>query len=178
MIVFPMCGESRRFRVKGYKTPKFLLNLRNKTIFYHVVNGFRKYINKDLFVFIINNKNYKKFLLKEFKNLKLKKYKIVILKNKTNGQAETVYRGIKNINSEQEIYIFNIDTILKKFVKKKTSAHGYWEVFNGKGNNWSFIKLKNNKAVFTSEKNRISNLCSNGLYFFRKKNYLQIHLKI
>ena len=119
MIVFPMCGESKRFKVEGYKTPKFLLNLRNRTIFYHVVKGFRKYINKDLFVFIINNANYKKFLLEEFKKLELTKYKIIILKNKTNGQAETVYQGIKNIKTNQEIYIFNIDTILKKFIKKK-----------------------------------------------------------
>ena len=45
MIIFPMCGESKRFKIEGYRTPKFLLNLSNKTIFYHVVNGFRKYIN-------------------------------------------------------------------------------------------------------------------------------------
>ena len=177
MIVFPMCGESKRFKVKGYKTPKFLLKLRNKSIFYHVVYGFRKYINKDLFVFIINNKSYKKFLLHEFRKLELTKYKIITLKNKTNGQAETVYKGIKNIKTNKGIYIFNIDTILKKFIKKKTNAHGYWEVFNGEGNNWSFIKLKNNKAVLTSEKKRISNLCSNGLYFFKKKIFFILSYK-
>ncbi len=177
MIVFPMCGESKRFKVKGYKTPKFLLKLRNKSIFYHVVYGFRKYINKDLFVFIINNKSYKKFLLHEFRKLELTRYKIITLKNKTNGQAETVYKGIKDIKTNKGIYIFNIDTILKKFIKKKTNAHGYWEVFNGKGNNWSFIKLKNNKAVLTSEKKRISNLCSNGLYFFKKKIFFILSYK-
>ena len=39
----------------------------------------------------------------------------------------------------------------------------------GKGDNWSFAKIKNNKVIATSEKKRISNLCSNGLYFFKKK---------
>ena len=169
MIIFPMCGESKRFKIKGYRTPKFLLNLRNRTIFYHVVNGFRKYINKDLFVFIINNPKYKIFLLREFKKLNLKKYRIVTLKSKTNGQAETVFEGIKNIKINNGLYIFNIDTILKKFEKKNTDEDGYWEVFLGKGDNWSFAKIKNNKVIATSEKKRISNLCSNGLYFFKKK---------
>ena len=100
-------------KLKGIKLLNFYLNLRNKSIFYHVVNGFRKYINKDLFVFIINNKSYKKFLLHEFRKLELTKYKIITLKNKTNGQAETVYKGIKNIKTNKGIYIFNIDTILK-----------------------------------------------------------------
>ena len=166
-----MCGESKRFKIEGYKTPKFLLNLNNKTIFYHVVYGFRKYINKDLFIFIINNPKYKIFLLREFKKLNLKKYKIVVLKTKTNGQAETVYEGIKNIRINRGLYIFNIDTILKKFVKKDTDADGYWEVFSGKGDNWSFAKIKNNKVIKTSEKKRISNLCSNGLYFFKNKKF-------
>ena len=138
-----MCGESKRFKIKGYRTPKFLLNLRNKTIFYHVVNGFRKYINKDLFVFIINNPKYKIFLLREFKKLNLKKYRIVLLKSKTNGQAETVFEGIKNVKINNGLYIFNIDTILKKFEKKNTDEDGYWEVFLGKVIKFTHIMEKN-----------------------------------
>ena len=42
-------------------------------------------------------------------------------------------------------------------------------MFSGKGDNWSFAKIKNNKVIKTSEKKRISNLCSNGLYFFKNK---------
>ena len=169
MIIFPMCGESKRFKIKGYRTPKFLLNLRNKTIFYHVVNGFRKYINKDLFVFIINNPKYKIFLLREFKKLNLKKYRIVLLKSKTNGQAETVFEGIKNVKINNGLYIFNIDTILKKFEKKNTDEDGYWEVFLGKGDNWSFTKIKNNKVIATSEKKRISIYVLMDCIFLKKK---------
>ena len=169
-----MCGESKRFKNQGYKDPKFTLSLKNKSIFFHVVRGFSDYFNIDTFIFIINRSKHKSFINSELSKLGLKKYKIILLKSKTNGQAETVYKGIKNLEIKNGIYIFNIDTIHKKFKKKKITGDGYWEVFNGKGNTWSFAKVKNNNIILTTEKNRISNLCSNGLYFFKKKKYFTL----
>ena len=44
---------------------------------------------------------------------------------------------------------------------------GYLEVFVGDGDHWSFIEPSSNNFVKrTTEKIRISNLCSNGLYYF------------
>ena len=44
---------------------------------------------------------------------------------------------------------------------------GYLEVFVGDGDHWSFIEpLSNNFVKRTTEKIRISDLCSNGLYYF------------
>ena len=87
MIVFPMCGESKRFKVKGYKTPKFLLKLRNKSIFYHVVYGFKN-ISIKIYLYSLLIIKVQKFLLHEFRKLELTKYKIITLKNKTNGQLK------------------------------------------------------------------------------------------
>ena len=42
------------------------------------------------------------------------------------------------------------------------------ETFQAKGDHWSFAKIDNNNLVENlEEKNRISNNCSNGLYFFK-----------
>ena len=46
---------------------------------------------------------------------------------------------------------------------------GFLEVFEGDGDGWSFVESGNgNTVVRTAEKMRISNLCSNGLYYFSK----------
>ena len=44
---------------------------------------------------------------------------------------------------------------------------GYLEVFNGEGEHWSFVEAgANNSVLRTTEKIKISDLCSNGLYYF------------
>ena len=45
----------------------------------------------------------------------------------------------------------------------------YFEVFKGSGSNWSFAQTLSDSDVIirTAEKERISDLCSTGLYFFK-----------
>ena len=51
---------------------------------------------------------------------------------------------------------------------------GYLEVFSGEGDHWSFVEPgPNNTVLRTTEKERISNLCSNGLYQFSKLEYFK-----
>ena len=67
-------------------------------------------------------------------------------------------------------YMFNIDTIRHNFKKPSiaSSCDGFLEIFRGSGSNWSFVEPGDNYSVIrTTEKDPISNLCSNGLYFFR-----------
>ena len=49
---------------------------------------------------------------------------------------------------------------------------GYLEVFEGDGANWSYAKTENKnstKVIQTAEKEEISNYCSTGIYYFKKK---------
>ena len=44
---------------------------------------------------------------------------------------------------------------------------GYLEVFEGEGDNWSFVMPKGiDDVAKTTQKDRISSLCSSGLYYF------------
>src|SRR5690606_30948591 len=100
---------------------------------------------------------------------------IVVLSDETRGQAETVYLGLKNIIDKvdvltEEVYVFNIDSYRHHFKKPNISkkCDGYIEVFQGEGDHWSFIEINDSgKVIRTTEKERISNLCSDGLYFFK-----------
>ena len=176
-LVFPMAGLSSRFTKVGYEKPKYMLPVENNSVFYHAVNSFKSLFNNTKVVFICRNiYNTEEFIEFECKKMNLVNYEIVILDKPTDGQAETVYLGLKKINIDinDSLLIFNIDTFRPNFILPSeldfNKIDGYLEVFNAEGNHWSFIlseNAKSNKVVQTAEKERISDLCSSGLYYFK-----------
>ena len=174
MFIIPMVGLSSRFFREGYTLPKYQLPLWGATVFTHVMNSFKSYFETDDFLFLIrDDKNTISFINNEVTRLGIKNYSSILFKNDTRGQAETVYLGTKDISDDTEFYIFNIDTIRVNF-KKPDLLHtcdGYLEVFHGDGDHWSFAVIDNHGNVIrTTEKNRVSELCSDGLYYFKRKS--------
>jgi hypothetical protein len=173
MFVIPMVGLSSRFFSMGYEVPKYQLPLNTSTVFTHVIESFRPYYEKDEFYFLCRNDyDADLFIRNELNKIGIKKYKIKTININTKGQAETVYIGLKEVPSTEELYIFNIDTFLLKFRKSNfdNECQGYLEVFHGDGDHWSFVYPGNEEKVLsTTEKIRISNLCCNGLYYFKSK---------
>lgn len=170
MIVIPMAGLSSRFFKAGFKEPKYMLPLHNQTVFDWAVRSFEKYFSTDEFLFIVRDVyNTPRFVEKHLKKIGIKNYKIHILNQQTQGQAETVYLAVKDL-PDQSLYIFNIDSKIINFKKKLNYelAAGYLEVFEGEGEHWSFVRPgADNDVLETTEKLRISSLCSNGLYYFK-----------
>ncbi len=178
MIVIPMAGMSSRFFRAGYTLPKYMLEAHGKTIFEHSLDSFSHYFSSDKFLFIIKDVyGTHDFLVEKIKKMGIKDYSIYILENETRGQAETVFLGLKylekscEINPDSPVTIFNIDTFRPgfKYPDIALESDGYLEVFEGSGDNWSFVKPlsgKNFSVEMTAEKNPISNLCCTGLYHF------------
>lgn len=173
MIVIPMLGKSSRFFRAGYTVPKYELPLGAQSLFHHAVRSFERYFLDDQFIFIIRDDLATlDFVERGIADLGIVEAKIVALDHDTKGQAETVYLGIKEEQASEPLYIFNIDTIRPGFVKPPTAAtcDGYLEVVRAEGEHWSFIETGVNYRVLrTTEKERISDYCSNGLYYFREK---------
>ena len=187
MIVIPMAGKSSRFYKAGYTQPKYKLPLNNRTVFEEAINSFKKYFELDFFLFItrIDDESID-FVDKKCRILGIRNFKIVSIDFDTKGQAETVSVGLNQIISEIDIeeplYIFNIDSIRVNFSKPDfeflENVYGYLEVFEGEGEHWSFVDpLPNNLIKRTTEKVRISNLCSNGLYYFKNIKLFKSALK-
>lgn len=179
MIIIPMAGKSSRFFNAGYTQPKFMLKAHGKSLFAHSVLSFKNYFESERFLFIIrDNYNTKEFVLKELAFLGVKEFDIVTLNDDTDGQAQTVVMGLEALDKAGSsnfgpITVFNIDTFRKNFLYPvlEKMEDGYLEVFRGTGDNWSFAKPLNNKNTIvmeTAEKNAISDLCSTGLYYFKK----------
>ncbi|EMC0409085.1 glycosyltransferase family 2 protein [Vibrio fluvialis] len=174
MIMIPMAGMSSRFFKAGYSKPKYMLEAKGKTLFEHSVLSFEKYFKDELFVFVIRDVyETKKFVIDQVKKLGIKDFKIVCLDVETKGQAETVFLGLDGIDDNESLTIFNIDTFRPEFSYPDLSSKedGYLEVFQGSGDNWSFVLPENEEStllVETAEKRPISDLCCTGLYYFNK----------
>ncbi|ENI4129383.1 glycosyltransferase family 2 protein [Vibrio fluvialis] len=174
MIMIPMAGMSSRFFKAGYSKPKYMLEAKGKTLFEHSVLSFEKYFKDELFVFVIRDVyETKKFVIDQVKKLGIKDFKIVCLDIETKGQAETVFLGLDGIDDNESLTIFNIDTFRPEFSYPDLSSKedGYLEVFQGSGDNWSFVLPENEEStllVETAEKRPISDLCCTGLYYFNK----------
>ncbi len=177
-IIFAMAGASSRFTSAGYKVPKYMLPLQNKSVFFHAVSGFARYFNAIEFIFVYRDLcNTKDFIHTECKKMGLEDFKAVELHSLTQGQAQSVYNALcaLKISDDERILIFNIDTFRVDFTLPNCfdleQIDGYLEVFRGEGEQWSFVLPKDEilrKVAQTAEKKCISPLCSSGLYYFRR----------
>ena len=176
-IIFPMAGLSSRFTKAGYKQPKYMLPIDDNTVFFHAVNSFKNYFSTSDILFIYRNiQNTKEFIDSECDKMNVNSYRSISLDEITDGQAQTVYLGMKkaSILDNESILIFNIDTFRPNFELPSefdfSEIDGYLEVFESEGEHWSFVLPKDDKSnsvVRTTEKERISSLCSSGLYYFK-----------
>lgn len=171
MIVIPMVGRSSRFFQAGYALPKYQLSLNGHSVFWHSVDSFRRYFDDEQFVFLCRQDfGAHAFIQAELGQLGVKHFRIQSFEAETRGQADTVYQGLRGVDTEEPLYVFNIDTFRPGFEKAPLSCDGYLEVFLGEGDHWSFVQPgPSSSVVATTEKVRISNLCSDGLYYFKRK---------
>lgn len=174
MFVFPMLGRSSRFFNAGYTLPKYKLPLgaEGQIVFDHVLGSFQRYFDTDLFVLLCRADSHDRtFLIDRMHALGVRRFEVIEHEGETGGQAESVELSLSLAPEEEELFIFNIDTILYNFEKDAVAGGlaGYLEVFRGEGTHWSFVEPDPDRpghAVRVVEKERISDLCSNGLYYF------------
>lgn len=172
MIIIPMAGLSSRFFKAGYTEPKYKLKAHNKTLFEWSVKTFEQYYQSEKFIFICRDVyDTPAFVESELRHMGIKDYEVVILSAETRGQAETVFLALDKVPDNEPIVIFNIDTHEKHFEFATEVNDAYLEVFKGEGEHWSFAQPKGNTTLVerTTEKVRISDLCSNGVYGFKNK---------
>lgn len=174
MFVFPMLGRSSRFFNAGYTVPKYKLPLgvEGQVVFDHVLGSFRHYFDTDLFVLLCRSDTHdRSFLVEHMHALGVRRFEVIEHDGETGGQAESVELSLARAPEDEELFIFNIDTVLYKFEKDpaRGKVAGYLEVFRGEGTHWSFVEPSSARpghAARVVEKERISDLCSNGLYYF------------
>ncbi|ASN14636.1 capsular biosynthesis protein [Pantoea ananatis] len=182
MIIIPMAGLSSRFFKAGYTQPKYKLEAHGKTLFEWSVKTFEDYYDSEKFIFICRDVyDTPSFVASEINKIGIKDFEIVVLSSETRGQAETVFLSLDKVPNDLPFVVFNIDTYEKEFKFFETQNDAYLEVFKGEGEHWSFALPDGNtsKVLKTTEKVRISDLCSNGVYGFKSKEiYINAYIEM
>jgi hypothetical protein len=181
MIVLPMAGLSSRFFRAGYTVPKYMLPLEGRSVFAHALGSFEHFFGTERFLIICRAlQDTPAFVRAECRAMGLAEDRLdlVVLDHETAGQAETVATGLEQAGTPRDVplTIFNIDTFRPGFRHPSAfdagAIDGYVEVFRGEGTHWSFVRpaMEDPEAcrvAEVTEKVRISDLCSTGLYYFR-----------
>jgi HAD superfamily hydrolase (TIGR01509 family) len=190
-IIIPLGGKGERFAKEGYKTPKALIPIFDKTMIECVIDNFKASLENDDKVYIVYNKEldgndgvFSKFILdKYYKNMNIN---LIKLERDTLGAAETLYIGIENIlknglraNTRRKCVILDCDTfytddILDMFRNEnKSNAIFYTEKIE-ESPIYSYIKFAENSSdseryeiIEIAEKIKISNNANTGCYAFQ-----------
>jgi hypothetical protein len=169
IFIIPMAGESRRFLAAGYGA-KYRLPLAGRPLFDHAVGSFSEYFMSDMFLFVLRS-DAEEFARARCGTLGIVRARFVVLDRLSAGQAESVLLGLEDagVTDDAAITVFNIDTFRPGYRSPALVGDGDLEVFEGDGDNWSFVApdpARPPRVLETSEKRPISRLCCTGLYRF------------
>ena len=176
-IIITMAGEGKRFRNGGYMIPKHMIEVKGKSMFEWAMLTLKDFYDEH-FVFITLAKNKDgEFIKLKCDLLGIKKRNIVPIDKVTSGQAETVLKS-KNVlsNLEEPILIYNIDTYVEpdQIRKDIIKGDGWIPSFKAEGLHWSFVKFDETlKVQEVTERIRISNYASIGMYYFKSFNLFE-----
>jgi choline kinase len=167
-----MAGLGSRFTEAGFNLPKYEIEVNNKTLFEWSMESLEEF-KKEFFIFIVRKDTRSKTAIEKLiSKANINNFKVIYIDFQTNGQATTAMLANNLVESEDEVLIFNIDTHITPGIIKKEDflkGDGVIHTFNATGNHWSFAKTNNKGEVIeVTEKIKISNNASIGLYYFRK----------
>jgi NDP-sugar pyrophosphorylase family protein len=171
-IIIAMAGKGER--VSGrYKKPKPLIEVHGKPLVAWALAGLPLELASSLYL-VTNTTVGTNFDLK----LILEKYlpgelpiSVRILEQKTSGQAETVYEGLRDVDDSHGILTFNCDTMISNdFPDDYAAWDGILGAFKSDDPGMSYIESSQNIVTRTAEKERISESASTGLYYFGSKS--------
>lgn len=180
-IVITMGGVGSRFLKAGYNKPKYMIEVKGKTLFEWSVISLNQFIiNENKFIFIVKKSDCATNFIKErCEKMELNHYHIIEIDGLTDGQATTALFAKEYWNAEKPVLIYNIDTHIQPDAIQPSdyNGDGWIPCFEAPGASWSFAKLDaNNKVVEVREKVRISDYATIGLYGFSSANlYLKVY---
>ena len=173
-VVITMGGIGSRFRARGYTVPKYMIEAKGKTLFewaMESLEGFKKDVDRYIFIAMKDEACDVEYFIKEKSRLcNLKNCKVIILDYLTDGQATTAMLAQKYWEQKHALLIYNIDTYVEAGEMKSAElkGDGFIPCFRGEGDHWSFVRLDEfGRAAEIKEKQRISDYCTIGAYYFK-----------
>ncbi len=173
-IVITMGGLGKRFLDAGYKVPKYMIEAKGKTLFdWSMISltGFKSEADKYIFIAMKNDEvDVEGFVKDRCEALGIADHQLILLDYLTDGQATTAMLASRYWSEENGLLIYNIDTYVEAgcMSSSQLKGDGFIPCFKGEGDHWSFVRLDDaGRAVEIREKERISEHCTLGAYYFK-----------
>lgn len=173
-VVITMGGLGSRFRKAGWDVPKYMIEVKGKTLFewsLMSLGGYKDTVYQYIFIAIKDETNdAADFIENKCREMEIENHHVIILDHLTDGQATTAMMAQGYWKPEHALLIYNIDTYVEtgQMNSLELRGDGFIPCFQAEGDHWSFVRLdKNGKVVEIKEKERISDYCTLGAYYFK-----------
>ena len=170
-ILIPSCGRSEFFKDSYY--PKSMIEVNGKPMLQYVVENYKS-IEEKRFIFLFLQYECNKFHTDQAVQIMTEKPEVIRLKEVTGGALCTSLMAVEYIDNSIPLIIGNNDQILEEEI---TNILKYFEemqadcgvvCFESIHPRWSYVRMKGEQVVETTEKRPISNLAIAGFYYFKK----------
>lgn len=171
-VIMSMAGRGSRFNGSGYNKPKPLIEVQGKPMFLHALKSIDG-LDFSSIIFIALQEHQEIYDIQNYIQQYVKfKNELVLIPQVTEGQLCTVLCAKDLINTDEDILIISSDTIVESsfgtdIKNKAKNCAGLISTANMPGDRWSFAKTnENGQVIEVTEKIRISENASTGLYYF------------
>ena len=180
-VVIPMAGRGKRFLDKGIDTPKPLIEINSEPFISHVIDSVA--FKNAFFHFLIREDHLKNYDFEKIFKKKKINYKIITVKEITEGAACTVLLGTKNMNKDLPLIVKDCDQIMNwskenfiEFITRRENE-GVLDTVPTINPGFSFVELKDDMSnvVRTKEKEVVSSFGNTGCYFFKKTSDFELY---
>lgn len=168
-VVITMAGLGSRFRKAGYNQPKYMIEVKGRTLFEWSMESLYDFKDEHHIFIVRREDQAESFIRQMCAKMGLVRLTIVELDELTSGQAETAMLAAPFWDEEAPLFVYNIDTYVERggLLQRFLRGDGFIPCFTAPGDHWSFVRLDEaGKAAEVREKNRISDHCSIGAYYF------------
>ena len=171
-IVITMAGMGTRFRNAGYTVPKYMIEVREKSLFEWSMESLAGFNDEDnLYIFVVRKADQASdFITKTCHHMGIDRIQIIEIEEMTDGQATTAMLAEPYWEADSSLLIYNIDTYVEagEMNENQLIGDGFIPCFHAQGDHWSFVQVdEDGRATEVREKTRISDYCTIGAYYFK-----------
>ena len=168
-IVLTMAGLGQRFKDAGHAEEKYAIPFRGRTLFEWSLVSLLHFREHELVVVTRAYPDVEAHVAQTAADLGFARLRTIVLDRTTSGQAETACLAAPAFETDDSILIFNTDTYIDPAALRPEDIRGdgWIPCFEAPGDKWSFAEVDADGRVSrTTEKDRISDRCSVGVYYF------------
>jgi UDP-N-acetylglucosamine diphosphorylase / glucose-1-phosphate thymidylyltransferase / UDP-N-acetylgalactosamine diphosphorylase / glucosamine-1-phosphate N-acetyltransferase / galactosamine-1-phosphate N-acetyltransferase len=176
IAIMPMAGRGSRFAGSSYNAPKPLIEVNGMPMFLLALESLKGINTSQLIIISLKEHEYDYKISELIKKHITLPTKLVLLDEVTQGQLCTVMAAEPYIDTPEDILIVSSDTIIQSTLgddiqHKDHDCKGIISVADMPGDRWSFASVDDQGRVNrVTEKVRISNHASTGMYYFSSGN--------